>query len=142
MFSLPRKLFTFWILHNFETVCGISTVDVHPRTTRDLSVLKMSVIFARQLRLKTIFLLLCNEISKIKKKQSLQCWVILTFKTPQTSHLNANLNTEERSLSPALFSVPHLSCLDYHFKIGSAVSIFPSSCIYSLVWSQPSLKKC
>lgn len=46
---------TFWILHNFETVCGIYTVDVHPGTTRDLSVLKMSIIFARQLRLTTIF---------------------------------------------------------------------------------------
>lgn len=71
LFFLDRKLFTFRILHNFKTVCGISMVDVHPRTTQDLSVLKMSIISARQLRLKTIFIfVLCNEkISKIKKKK-------------------------------------------------------------------------
>lgn len=60
---------TLWILHNFETVCGISTVDVHPETTRDLSVLKMSVIFARQLRRKTIFFFcyVMRRFLKLKK---------------------------------------------------------------------------
>lgn len=66
---LPRKLFTFWILHNFETVCGFSTIVVHRGTTRDLSVLKMSVIFARQLGLKTIFFFcyVMRRFLKLKK---------------------------------------------------------------------------